>query len=243
MVGAGIRNRGSGTQLLRNLIILAIAPHTFKGLLPPLDLFWPGGIEVIRAKNTTMIGNVVAGSERVGFLIPGESCTAMSPERGWKDNEAHSCLHGLHVDKEHNFGDCARVSNFFSWKNYDYGIFSYASCSIIVSNCTFADNGNSLFLYVGTPSSLTHIRKDRFVKVEDSVLIGVSPFYDCVADSVIPMPATIIGFRAVRASKGTFVPHVFTLPLTLALFQPYLHFLQFFKSPPFFANSAYLLGT
>ena len=204
VVGAGIRNQGSRNQLLRNLVVLAIAPHTFKGLLPPLDLFWPGGIEVIKAKNTTMVGNAVAGCERVGFLIPGESCKAVNPERDWNDNEAHSCLHGLHVDKENNFGECARVSNFYSWKNYDYGIFSYATCSIFVANCTFADSGNNLFLYVGTPSALSHIRKDRFVYVKDSLIVGVSPSFDCVADNVRPMPATIVGFRATRADKGRF---------------------------------------
>ena len=202
VVDAGIRDHGSGTRILRNLIVLLIAPHTYKGLIPPLDLFWPGGIEVIKAKNTTMIGNAVAGSERVGFLIPGENCTVVNDGRNWKENEAHSCLHGIHIDKENNFGACALVSNFYSWKNWDYGIFSFASCSVIVSNCTFADSGNDLFIHVGTPRALTHIRKDKFVKVRDSLIIGVSPSFDCIADSVRPMPATIIGSRAPRSSGG-----------------------------------------
>lgn len=205
VVGAGIRNVGTGNKLLRNLIVLLIAPHTFKGLVPPLDLFWPGGIEVVKAKNTTMIGNVVAGSERIGFLIPGEDCNVVNPERDWQDNEAHSCIHGLHVDKLSNNGDCARISNFYSWKNYDYGIFSYATCSIIVSNCTVADSGNDLFLYVGTPRALSHVRKDRFVHVRDSLIVGFSPSFDCAADSVKPNPATIIGFRAKRTFDGMLV--------------------------------------
>ena len=211
VVGAGIRDHGSGTRIIRNLIVLLIAPHTYKGLIPPFDIFWPGGIEVIKAKNTTMIGNVVAGSEKIGFLIPGESCTVVNRERGWKENEAHSCLHGVHVDKANNVGDCARVSNFYSWKNYDYGIFSYASCSIIVSNCTVADSGNDLFLYVGRPPALSHVRKDRFVKVRDSLIIGVSPSFDCKADSVRPMPATIVGARAPRSSGGTLKRLVFKI--------------------------------
>ena len=204
VVGAGIRDQGTGTKLLRNLIVLAIAPHTFKGLIPPLDYFWPGGIEVIKAKNTTMIGNVVAGSERIGFLIPGEDCKVVDRERDWRENEAHSCLHGLHIDKSDNRGDCARVSNFYSWKNFDYGIFSYAKCSIIVSNCTVAESGNNLFLYVGGPPALSHVKKDRFVKVRDSLIVGVSPSFDCNTDQVRPMPATIIGSRAQRGPDGTF---------------------------------------
>ena len=202
VVDAGIRVHGSGMRIVRNLIVLLIAPHTYKGLIPPLDMFWPGGIEVIKAKNTTMIGNAVAGSERIGFLIPGEDCEVINRERDWRENEAHSCLHGVHIDKGKNFGKCARVSNFYSWKNWDYGIFSYASCSIIVSNCTVADSGNDLFLYVGQPPALSHVRKDKFVKVRDSLIIGVSPSFDCRADSVRPMPATIIGFRAPRGSGG-----------------------------------------
>ena len=212
VVGAGIRVHASGTRLLRNLIILSIAPHTYKGLIPPLDLFWPGGIEVIKAKNTTMVGNVVAGSEKIGFLIPGESCQDVNRERGWKENEAHSCLHGVHIDKVSNAGDCALVSNFYSWKNFDYGIFSYASCSIIVSNSTIADSGNDLFLYVGKPPALSHVRKDRFVKVRDSLIIGVSPSFDCSADNVKPMPATIVGARAPRVSGGMYVVVFNTFP-------------------------------
>ena len=204
VIGAGIRDYGSGTRILRNLIVLLIAPHTYKGLVPPFDIFWPGGVEVIKAKNTTMIGNVVAGSEKIGFLIPGENCQAVDRERDWRENEAHSCLHGVHIDKVNNFGSCARVSNFYSWKNWDFGIFSYASCSIIVSNCTVADSGNDLFLYVGKPPALSHVRKDKFVKVRDSLIIGVSPSFDCNTDSVRPMPATIVGSRAPRNSDGMF---------------------------------------
>ena len=203
VVGAGIRIRGSGNRLLRNLIVLSIAPHTYKGVVPPIDLFWPGGIEVILARNTTMIGNAVAGSERVGFLIPGENCNPSNQEKGlWQDNEAHSCLHGLHIDKEKNYGACAHVPNFYSWKNFDYGIFSYATCSVIVSNCTFADSGVNLFLYVATPAALSHVKRNRFVHVRDSLIVGVSPSFDCSADKNAPIPATIIGSRSPRLQDG-----------------------------------------
>ena len=42
------------------------------------DLKWPGAINVDKAVNYTMIGNSVAGSEKVGIRFPGIPCEDIS---------------------------------------------------------------------------------------------------------------------------------------------------------------------
>eukprot|EP00794_Sanderia_malayensis_P001202 gene1202-575_t len=174
---------------------LGNAPHTYKGLIPKFDIHWPGAIEVIKATNTSLRGNVIAGSEKIGFLVEGESCSDINQAKDWRDNEAHSCLHGIHLPYDGHLPVCSRISNFFSWKNYDYGIFAWPTSSIIVSLCTFADNTDNLFLNVAKPPSLSHRRIDKFIEVRDSLVIGVSPSYDCVSDNNQPYPATMLGSR------------------------------------------------
>eukprot|EP00794_Sanderia_malayensis_P006712 gene6712-7474_t len=202
VVGSGIRNEGSGNQLINNLVVLAIAPHTYKGLIPKFDIHWPGAIEVIKATNTSLRGNVIAGSEKIGFLVEGESCSDINQAKDWRDNEAHSCLHGIHLPYDGHLPVCSRISNFFSWKNYDYGIFAWPTSSIIVSLCTFADNTDNLFLNVAKPPSLSHRRIDKFIEVRDSLVIGVSPSYDCVSDNNQPYPATMLGSRGRKSPTG-----------------------------------------
>eukprot|EP00795_Rhopilema_esculentum_P009048 gene9048-16692_t len=202
VVGAGIRNKGSDNRILRNLVVYLLAIHTFKGLKPPFDQFWTGGIEVTFSKNTTMIGNVVAGSEKIGFALIGEDCDTTAAESLWRHNEAHSCVHGIHVPPKARMPECARISNFYLWKNYDYGIFSFGPASLKVTNNIFADNGISLFLFVGLPPATSHKRLNKFVVVQDSLLVGVSPSFDCNYDFIRPLPATLVGNRASRTKNG-----------------------------------------
>ena len=204
VVGAGIRNKGSDNRILRNLVVYLLAIHTFKGLKPPFDQFWTGGIEVSFSKNTTMVGNVVAGSEKIGFALIGEDCGTTAAEALWRDNEAHSCVHGIHIPPKARMPACVRISNFYLWKNYDYGIFTFGPASLKVTNNIFADNGVSLFLFVGLPPATSHKRVDKFIIVQDSLLVGVSPSFDCNYDFIRPLPATLVGSRASRTKNGKF---------------------------------------
>lgn len=74
---------------------------------------WVAGIKVNKAKNTHLHGNVVAGSERLGFHIQGHRCS--SPESLWSDNVAHSSLHGLHLYKS-GLVNCTGISGFLAFR-------------------------------------------------------------------------------------------------------------------------------
>jgi len=51
------------------------------------DLKWPGAIQVERALDYVMIGNVVAGSEKIGIRTAGTDCNDVNAHRRVRDNE------------------------------------------------------------------------------------------------------------------------------------------------------------
>ena len=201
VVGAGIRVTGASHEILNNLIVYVIAPGSYKDTPSKQDVHWPAGIEVDKAQEVTLRNNVIAGSERIGFLIAGEHCSETDPLISWNNNEAHGCLHGVQLFKKFRPG-CSRISNFYAWKNWDFGIYAYPGVSVIVKDCVVADNGVNLLLSVHSPPSLKHIREDKFVEVQDTHIIGVSPSFDCTTDQTKPLPATEIGFRGPRHGSG-----------------------------------------
>ena len=54
------------------------------------DLKWPGAIEVVSARDYTMIGNSIAGSEKVGLITSGVPCNDESAHLRVRDNEVFS---------------------------------------------------------------------------------------------------------------------------------------------------------
>lgn len=62
-----------------------------------IDLKYPGAIDLIKAENYTLIGNVVAGSEKIGIKTRGEKCSDTTASDRVRDNEVIGCLHGIHV--------------------------------------------------------------------------------------------------------------------------------------------------
>ncbi|OBS63942.1 hypothetical protein A6R68_07519, partial [Neotoma lepida] len=91
------------------------------------------GIKVNYAKDIILHGNVVAGSERLGFHISGHGC---SSEVLWSDNVVHSSLHGLHLYKKHEPNNCTGVSGFLAFKNFDYGAMVQTENSVDLQNIT-----------------------------------------------------------------------------------------------------------
>lgn len=76
----------------------------------PESVIWNGGIEVVKATRPVLINNTVAGSERIGYKVRGESCSERSdPGAKWYGNEAHSTLHGVHLKDDSRHG-CSMVS-------------------------------------------------------------------------------------------------------------------------------------
>ena len=74
---------------------------------------WPGAIHVLNTDNLTLIGNTVAGSEKVGLKWTGQKCSdeGTASDRV-RDNEIHATLFGIHVPREGKYKECVFISGF-----------------------------------------------------------------------------------------------------------------------------------
>ena len=51
---------------------------------------WPGALQVHEAKDYTMIGNVIAGSEKIGLITRGVDCNDKDAWKKIRDNEVRN---------------------------------------------------------------------------------------------------------------------------------------------------------
>ena len=171
------------------------------------DLKWPASIMLNKAENFTMIGNSVAGSEKIGIKTNGFSCSDDTSSLKVRDNEVHSCLHGIHMKDKTS--DCIKYEHYLLWKNLDFGIYAWPSKSVMVRNMIFADNKIALYTNVGTPNSIRHEYADQTVSVENSLVVGQSSNFECADNDIIPHHSTFYPTRrSPRPRGGKFIVFV-----------------------------------
>ncbi|XP_071488092.1 fibrocystin-L-like [Diadema antillarum] len=197
-VGAGIISYGENTIITNNLVTLMVFPGTYQDRFETDNLDWMGGIDVAEASNPVLINNTVAGSERVAFNIKGESC---SDPNVWANNVAHSSYHGVHILKT-GMSPCTRVSDFTAYRNFDYGVYLLTPSIVEMRSLTLIDNTGSVFVSGFSPASLSHVRSDKYVLLEDSLVIGYSQGFDCDTDKVTPEGASQSGQHRPPKSPG-----------------------------------------
>ncbi|KAM5324483.1 fibrocystin isoform 5-T5 [Glossophaga mutica] len=175
-VGHGIDLEGQAYSISNNLVVLMTQSVC--------STVWVAGIKVNKAKDISLHGNVVAGSERLGFHIQGQKCSSL--EALWSDNVAHSSLHGLHLYKESEFGNCTSVSGFLAFKNFDYGAMLHVENSVEIENITLVDNTIGLLVTVYVSSVSQHSIKNVQIVLRNSVIVATSSSFDCIQDRVKP---------------------------------------------------------
>jgi hypothetical protein len=97
---------------------------------------------------------------------------------------------------------CAEISGFTVWKNFDWGLFFYTKSRVIVSNCVFADNTNSINPHVYQPPALSHVTADKFVHVRNTTFIGRTASWDCVTDKVAPKGSVVNSIQRAKKSPS-----------------------------------------
>ena len=191
--GHGIDLEGQDYSLSKNLVVLMT-----QSAWSPV---WVAGIKVNEAKNTRLHGNVVAGSERLGFHIQGHRCS--SPESVWSDNVAHSSLHGLHLYKGSGLDSCTGVSGFLAFKNFDYGALLQVENSMEIENLTLVDNTVGLFTAVYVSSAPRYYIRSLQIVLRNSVIVATSSSFDCIQDRVKPHSAHLTSpDRAPSSPRG-----------------------------------------
>ncbi|XP_049621181.1 fibrocystin [Suncus etruscus] len=189
-VGHGIDLEGQTYSLSNNLVILTTQSAW--------STIWVAGIKVNLAQNITLRGNVVAGSERLGFHIRGHRC--FPSHAIWSDNVAHSSLHGLHLYKESGLDNCTRISGFLAFKNFDYGAMLYVENSMEIENITLVDNAIGLWAVVYVSQSFT---ENVQIVLRNSIIVATSSSFDCILDRIKPYSENLTStYRAPSNPRG-----------------------------------------
>ncbi|XP_024857831.1 fibrocystin-L isoform X2 [Kryptolebias marmoratus] len=178
-VGEGIRVWGDRITLRRNLVVMTLWPGSYQNREESFNFEWNAAIEVSEGTNVVLQHNVVAGYERVAYRIDGEPCPELLNENeAWLQNEAHGGLYGVYMNKD-GLAGCSFIRGFFVWKTFDFAVYFQTVMSVVVSNVTLVDNGMGIMALVYAPPSLSHAYADKSVHVQNSLIVGSSPSFNC----------------------------------------------------------------
>ncbi|XP_074982450.1 fibrocystin isoform X2 [Caretta caretta] len=178
-VGPGIDLEGQTHSLIRNLIILSKQPEGLPN--------WVAGIKVNKTDGSYLLGNVVAGSERIAFHIRGQECLLAGEYCA--ENVAHSSLHGVHLYRGDGFQSCTKITGFLSYKNYDYGVMFQLESNVVMDNMMLVDNAVGVLPVVYSPSDKQHRLGKKYIEFRNSVIIATSSTFDCIKDRIMPLSA------------------------------------------------------
>ncbi|XP_037651430.1 PKHD1 like 1, tandem duplicate 1 [Sebastes umbrosus] len=180
-VGEGIRIWGDKITVRRNLVMMSQWPGSYQDREEPFNYAWNAAIEVNEGTNVVLQHNIVAGYERVAYRIDGEPCPGYPNENEkWIDNEAHGGLYGVYLNKD-GLPGCSLIRGFFVWRSFDYGIYFQTIMNVIVSNVTLVDNGMGVMPMIFAPPSVSHVYADKPVHIQNALIVGSSPNFDCSA--------------------------------------------------------------
>uniref|UniRef100_A0A3P9PH58 PKHD1 like 1, tandem duplicate 2 n=1 Tax=Poecilia reticulata TaxID=8081 RepID=A0A3P9PH58_POERE len=164
-----IRVWGDRIMLRRNLVMMSLWPGSYQDREEPFNFQWNAAIEVSEGSGVVLQNNIVAGYERVAYRIDGEPCP---------QNEAHGGPYGVYLNKD-GLAGCSFIRGFFVWKAFDFAIYFQVVMDVVVSNVTLVDNGMGIMPLVFAPPSLSHAYADKSVRVQNSLIVGSSPAFNC----------------------------------------------------------------
>uniref|UniRef100_A0A672GVH9 Polycystic kidney and hepatic disease 1 (autosomal recessive)-like 1 n=1 Tax=Salarias fasciatus TaxID=181472 RepID=A0A672GVH9_SALFA len=203
-VGEAIRIWGDNVTVRRNLLMLAQWPGSYQDREEPFNFDWNAALEVNEGTNTVLQHNIVAGYERVAYRINGEPCPGIeNNNEKWLHNEAHGGLFGVYLNED-GLPGCSWVQGFFVWRSFDYGVYFQTIMNVVISNVTLVDNGMGVMPLTFAPPSLTHAFADKTVHVQNALIVGSSPNFNC--SDTLPSSdfniAVSSGHRAPRPVNG-----------------------------------------
>ncbi|XP_076438726.1 fibrocystin-L-like isoform X2 [Babylonia areolata] len=180
-----IHTNSIGTRLEGNLMALNIWSGAYLDRLESKNINFDPAVEAMDARDLVLRDNVVAGSERMGYHVPGQDCSTQTSDL-WTNNEVHSCLTGVGLFGEDTAvsSTCTKWSGFRAWRNADWGLYLFNTASMEVEDLVGVENGASLLLFVMGPSSTTHDMEDKAITVRDSVFVGRTSSFDCSENSL-----------------------------------------------------------
>jgi len=190
-INDGIFVESMNTKINNNLVAMGEAVARIK--MQSLSTFFYGCINIVRAGNTTLYGNVMAGCAQAGIFTMGAPCEG---DLQMDNNEVHTSMHGIHMNSYGVTGPesgCVQLANFNIWKNYDYGVYTKSDSSIEITNIVAIDNGVGFLPYGWGPSSDSHLFEEKYMSFSNSQIVGASDGYDCSEEDTKPDVLTAPG--------------------------------------------------
>ena len=80
------------------------------------------------------------------------------------------------LDTNYKNDDCTRIAKFLVFKSSAYAIYYQGSNSFLANNNILVENQIGVFSIIIGPSSLLHVDGGKRCSVEDSLIIGQSPY-------------------------------------------------------------------
>ena len=179
-INDGIKDEGERNKITGNLVSKGLSVARLLGQAQNPE--WYGCFNTLRSTDVLMTGNVAAGCANTGFLTLGNDCEKPYQMGG---NEAHTSQHGISLYSRGLMrleSGCGRVNDFFAWKNYDYAVHIYSENSYEFDNIRAVDNGVGILPWVVGPSAAAHLSENKYVSMENSIIVGVSDVYDCAKE-------------------------------------------------------------
>ncbi|XP_072018328.1 fibrocystin-L-like [Amphiura filiformis] len=196
-IGSAMMDLGTRNRWVHNLVTVSIFAKT-PGSQKAAE--FNGGFDLEYASNPTLVNNSVAGSERVGYKVKGQRCSEDRFE-SWSGNVAHGTLHGVYMFKKSISSVCSKIAGFKLYKNYDFGIYIQVACSIIITDVTLIDNRAGIVPLIVGPSARLHKTSKQYVRIENTLIVGMSPGFVCDLDS--RYPGSSFGTRKQRGPTAT----------------------------------------
>ena len=168
-------------MVINNMVALLEWTGAYQDRYETFNFRWEAGIYAPEAKGLILRDNLVTGSERYGFRVPPLQCGDTSGS--YSNNMAYGNLIGVGIlPGDQILVSCAEYSGFISWKNHDFGIYYQNVPSARISNNVLIDNRQGIFTLIIGPPALSHLVGNKTVEIEDNLIIGASPVYDCTND-------------------------------------------------------------
>ncbi|XP_024153621.1 PKHD1 like 1, tandem duplicate 1 isoform X2 [Oryzias melastigma] len=203
-VGEAIRIWGNKITLRRNLVMMSLWPGSYQDREEPFNFDWNAAVEINEGTNVVLQNNIVAGYERVAYRINGEPCPGYpNTNQAWINNEAHGGLYGVYLNKD-GLPGCSFIRGFFIWKSFDFAIYFQTIMDVVISNVTLVDNGMGIMPLIYAPPSLSHAYADKTVQIQNALIVGTSPNFDCsdtLSSSDVNMAISAL-HRAPRPQQG-----------------------------------------
>ena len=199
-VGSSVVVSGERHFVSRNLASLAQYPGSYRGRNDPVDPTWRANYELIDAVDLIFIFNRAAGGDKACFHMHGEHCSYENSSSVISDNVGHSAVSGVHLGYEDQRpSDCSVFRRFEIYSCVQYGLFSYSPSSIVVRDSVFIGNMVGVYVSVMGPASRNNRVGNKFVLIENTVIVSANSSSRCEDEKVVPTiaihPATPAGIH------------------------------------------------